>query len=347
MRKRPLYKTRRKSGFGKILLILILLIGGYMWFRYSSYQTALATPVNSENTEEISFLIKKGDSFATITSNLLEKELIADEEAFKMYTKFGGYDRQLEAGRFMLSQSQTIPEIVEELIDGEKSQVILTVLEGYTVQDIDDELVEMNLIQPGDFITAVDEFDNYDSYFFLNEDLQKDLIHPLEGYLFPDTYFLDPVEFNNENLIQLMLDNFENRIGDDLKNADRPIHDIAIMASILEKEVRTDADIPVVAGILWKRLDNNWLVGADATMLYLKDDRTIDYFDLQEDTPYNTRLNAGLPPGPIGNAGLKSFMGALHPEESPYWFYLTTLDTGEVIYGENNAQHEANKAQYL
>lgn len=347
MRKRPLYKSHRKSGFGKIVIILLIIVGGYIWFRYSSYQTALATPVDANNSEEISFLIKKGESFATITNNLVEKELISDEEAFKMYAKFGGYDRKLEAGRFMLSQSQTIPEIIEDLTDGEDNQVILTVLEGYTVQDIDDELTEMSLIQAGEFITAVDNFDNYDSYFFLDEELQKDLIHPLEGYLFPDTYFLDPTDYSNETAIQLMLNNFENRIGDDLQNADRPIHDIAIMASIIEKEVRTDADIPVVGGILWKRLDNNWLVGADATMLYLKDDRTIDYFDLQEDTPYNTRLNPGLPPGPIGNAGLKSFMGALYPEESPYWFYLTTLDTGEVIYGETNADHEANKAQYL
>lgn len=344
MKKRSFQKKRKT---GRYLLIVIMLIGLFAWFQFSQYQTILNTPVNAESTDDVSFIIRKGETFNTITDNLVEKELISDKNTFKIYARLNGFDRKVFPGRFLLRQSQTIPEIVETLSNAEKSQVVLTVLEGTTVQDIDDELVKLDLIQPGDFTKAVDEFDGYEDYFFLDREAMQNLIHPLEGYLFPDTYFLDPVEYSNEALISIMLNNFENRVGDELREADRTIHDIVIMASILEKEVRTDDDIPVVAGLLWKRLDNSWLLGADATLLYLKEDRSIDYYDLQEDTPYNTRLNPGLPPGPIGNAGLKSFMGALHPEESPYWFYLTTLDTGEVIYAETNQQHEGNKAQYL
>ncbi|MBU0667942.1 endolytic transglycosylase MltG, partial [Patescibacteria group bacterium] len=194
----------------------------------------------------------------------------------------------------------------------------------------------------------VNTFDNYDKYFFLDREAMKTLPHPLEGYLFPDTYFIDPLNFYSENLIQLMLENFERKIGEDLKKeATRSISDIVTMASIVEKEVRTKKDIPIVAGILWKRLDNSWLLGADATILYLKDDRSIDYQDLKEDSPYNTRVKGGLPPGPISNPGLESLKAALNPQDSPYWYYLTTPDTGEVIYAKTNDEHNSNKARYL
>lgn len=127
----------------------------------------------------------------------------------------------------------------------------------------------------------------------------------------------------------------------------RSLHEVITMASIVEMEVRTTDDRPIVAGILWKRLDSGWMIGADATLLYLKEDRSIDYQDLQEESPYNTRKNAGLPPGPIGNPGIKAILATLTPEESPYFFYLTTLDTGEVIYAVTNEEHNANKVKYL
>jgi UPF0755 protein len=220
--------------------------------------------------------------------------------------------------------------------------------EGFTVEDIDNELVELAVISAGEFNTAVKEFDDYEKFTFLNKEAMESLEYPLEGYLFPDTYFIDPLNFYSENLIQLMLDNFETKLGDELnKDHDRNFHEIIIMASIVEKEVRTNADIPVVAGILWKRFDENWVLGADATLLYLKSDRTIEYEDLQEESDYNTRKNLGLTPGPICNPGLKSIMGTINPEDSPYYFYLTTLDTGEVIYARTNEEHNRNKREYL
>lgn len=341
------YRRNKKRRTGKYLLIVVLVIGAVVWWQYARYQNFISTPVDANDNTAISLLIKKGESLNTITQKLHENELILDQDAFKMYNRLGGYDRNIVAGRFLLNKTMTVPEIVQALTSNEKSEAIVTIPEGSTIVQIDDTLTDQDLIEEGEFIAAIDEFDDYDNYFFLNEEKLKDLPHPLEGYLFPDTYFVDPIDFHSENLIQLMLNTFESRIGDELQATDRDIHDVVIMASIVEKEVRTTKDIPIVAGLLWKRLDSGWLLGADATLLYLKEDRTIDYQDLQEDTPYNTRKNGGLPPGPISNPGLESLTATLYPEESPYWYYLTTLDTGEVIYAETNEQHNANKAQYL
>jgi UPF0755 protein len=119
------------------------------------------------------------------------------------------------------------------------------------------------------------------------------------------------------------------------------------MASIVEKEVNTATDRPIVAGILWKRLDSHWQLGADATLLYLKNDNTINYQDLQENSPYNTRKNQGLPPGPICNPGLKSIEAALNPQSSAYFYYLTDPASGSVVYAATNDEQNANKAKYL
>jgi UPF0755 protein len=119
------------------------------------------------------------------------------------------------------------------------------------------------------------------------------------------------------------------------------------MASIIENEVFGKDNREIVSGILWKRLDSGWKLDADSTLLYITKDRKITAEDLQLDSPYNTRKNGGLPPGPICNPSVESIVAAMFPKESNYWFYLTTSDTGEVIYAETNDQQNANKAKYL
>jgi UPF0755 protein len=329
--------------------LAILILGGiFFWYKDSRYQYLINTASDPADSTKISFSIKKGDSLAEIGKNLNEKGLIPDEGAFREYLKANGMDRKIVAGRFMLNKTQTIRDIAATVTDSKQSQFIITVPEGSTVRDIDAKLVELEVSSAGDFIKAVKEFKDYGKYPFLDKEKAQKLEYPLEGYLFPDTYFIDPQNFYSENLIQMMLDNFSAKLGDELdKTHDHSLSDIIIMASIMEKEVRTDKDRPIVAGILWKRLESNWMLGADATLLYLKNDRSINYNDLQADSPYNTRNHTGLPPGPICNPGLKSIMAAINPQQSPYFFYLTKPDTGEVVYAETNDQHNANKVKYL
>lgn len=343
------YRRRKKKGFLKWILLIIIPIAIYGWYQYSRYTYILETPVDTTDTSTISFIIKQGESTPEIAKNLLEKDLILDQDIFKLYTKLAGEDRNIVAGRFILSRSMTIPGVVEIITDTRQTELVLTVPEGSTVFEIDNKLVDMDVIEPGQFRTAVQSFDQYEKYPFLNKEKLKDLIYPLEGYLFPDTYFITSTNFYSENLIQLMLQNFQEKIDSEITQIpeDREFYEYIIMASILEKEVRTEEDIPIVSGILWKRLDSGWMIGADATLLYGKDDRELDYADLQEESEYNTRKNAGLPPGPISNPGIAYIKGAINPKESPYWFYLTTMDTGEVIYATTNEEHNENKRKYL
>ena len=126
-----------------------------------------------------------------------------------------------------------------------------------------------------------------------------------------------------------------------------PTRDVIIMASMLEKEARQLETRRVIAGILWKRLERGMPLQVDAVFGYILDRDTFSpsLNDLSINSPYNTYTHTGLPPGPIGNPGLESLDAALHPVETPYWYYLTGAD-GTMHYARTFAEHVANR-KYL
>lgn len=312
------------------------------------YKYSISAKTNPESKEEISITVKKGENAAEISDKLAEKDLISSAFIFKMYLKLNNLDQNILPGRFLLTQSMNIPEIVTVLSDPSKSEAVITIQEGLRIRDIDQKLTELELIQENDFINAVKNFDGWQYYDFLDKETLSKLDLPLEGYLYPDTYFLNPGDFEPQDLIYLALDNFEQKTAELLPQIKKhSIQEIIIMASIIENEVFGKNDRKIVSGILWKRLENSWPLGADATLLYLKTDRKITTADLEKESPYNTRKNLGLPLGPISNPSLESIEAAMFPESSDYWFYLTTPDTGEVIYAVSNEEHNRNRTKHL
>ncbi len=326
-----------------IISILLVLFGLLFW----QYHSQLSSPIDPTDDTQISFQIKKGSTASEIGKNLEEKGLIKSDLSFYLYVKFNNLGKNLIAGRFLLNKTMTAKEIAQAFTDPSQSEFIITIQEGLTIRDIDAKLVDLQLIEPNEFIEATKTFDGWEYYEFLDKNALQALDLPLEGYLYPDTYFLDPADFQSHDLIYLTLDNFENKTADllpEIKNYS--IHEIIIMASIIENEVFGKEDRKIVSGILWKRLENGWTLGADATLLYITNDRTITAEDLNLESPYNTRKFADLPPGPISNPSVESIEAAMYPTETDFWFYLTTLES-EVIYAKSNEDHNVNKAKYL
>lgn len=336
-------KGRKTKNWLVITLGVLIILVALVYVKYNSY---INDPVDEADNTDISFQIKKGQTAKEIGKELEEKGLIKSSTAFYFYTKTNQLGEGILAGRFLLKRSMAVPEIVNSISDAKQAEFVITIQEGIRIKDIDDKLVELSLIEPGEFVAAVKSFDGWQYYSFLDKNTLQTLIMPLEGYLYPDTYFLDPGSFEAKDLIYLALDNFEAKTKDLSKNGKYNFHQIVTMASILEQEVRGSTDQKTVAGILWKRLESGWTIGADATLLYLSDDRKITSEDLQADSPYNTRKNQGLPPGPIGNPGITTIKAALSPTASDYWFYLTT-PSGEVIYSKTNEEHNLNREKYL
>lgn len=275
------------------------------------------------------FIAESGEKTDEVAQSLKEQNLIRSKHAFTLFAKLRGLDKKIQHGRYRLNTNMNLAELLNAITDPEQTEIRVTIPEGFSVRDIDERLAEMGLIKAGEFAAAASS---------------------LEGYLFPDTYFVFNTNFDPENLIKKMQDNFLQKLTPDLleaiKNSNRTLAEIITAASIVEKEVKTEKDHPVVAGILWKRLDNGWPLQADATLLYGKAAPIITQKELAEDNPYNTRKNKGLPPTPIGNPGLATIRAAIFPEKTRYWFYLTDKE-GNVHYAVTNEQHNENRKKYL
>jgi len=293
-----------------VLIVIILLSGFLVWF-------GIYVPKELWSEESEVFLVKKGEGARTISQNLKEEGLIKFAFFFKAYVLVKKQGAKLQAGEYELSPSMNIPEIVNKMASGDRIKKTITIIEGWTIKDIEELLRDRGGTVPLE----------------------------LEGYLFPDTYEISPEE-GIEEIVGRMLVNFDkkvsSRFGEELSS------EIIIMASLLEKEVQTLEDKKIVSGILWKRLEIGMPLQVDATITYITGRKTTEIFkeELQIDSPYNTYKYKGLPLGPICNPGLESIEAAIHPELSSYWFYLSTLG-GETIFSKTLKEHNQAKEKYL
>lgn len=327
------------------LAVLALVLFGIWHFWDPLWRYDINEAVDKTGDEKIIFQIAKGESAKEISKGLYKKDLIVDYRSFLRTVESEDLTGKLRYGKFVLSPSMTIRDIVTILTTQGTGEMALTIKEGETIEEIDTELNGLGLIKKGDFKLCAFNC-NFTTYDFLGND------HSLEGFLFPDTYFLDSASFTSETLIKQMLNNFDSKFTTQMR-ADlgkRSIRDLIKVASMLEKEVNYVThpnDTALVAGIIWKRLDNDWALGIDATLLYIDQDGELSATDLQSTSPYNSRLTKGLPPTAVDNPGLATITAALYPKDSTYWFYLTEPATGNTIFATTNGEHEANKVKYL
>ncbi|TSC60995.1 MAG: UPF0755 protein, partial [Parcubacteria group bacterium Gr01-1014_107] len=184
----------------------------------------------------------------------------------------------------------------------------------------------------------------FDKQKFLN------LAEDKEGYLFPDTYFFAP-NVKAETVIETMENNFKKKISElrlILEDSGRTTEEIVSMASILETEAKTEESRRIISGILWKRLEMEIPLQVDVTFKYINGKNTYQLTreDLKIDSPYNTYIYKGLPPGPISNPGLNALLAALEPKETEYLYFMSDKK-GNFYYAVTFEEHVRNKSRYL
>ena len=335
---------RRRPILGLLILTLIVCGVAYgAWGRWLA--RTMATAVDPEDTTRITFEVQPGDSAGMIAARLEVRELIASGFAFSWTVSDRGLDTAFQQGAYQLSRSMT-PDTILTILTSKNALVRVTLPEGFTTEDMGQKLADAGIADPFEFKKCVQTCRFPEEVIAaLPEGMG------LEGYLFPDTY-----EFRTgtaaRDVVQLLVDTFDRRLSEDLRAeiraSGRTVHEVVTVASMIEKEVRTPKDRRMVSGILWKRLEEGIPLGVDATVLYALGRHTTELTrdELQIDSPYNTRIKKGLPPGPICNPGLDAIEAAIRPTESEYLFYLTDAE-GVAHYARTNAEHEANKARYL
>ncbi len=219
----------------------------FTWLYYQIY-----FPKEPFCEDEIVFLIPKGESFFEIGDNLEKKGLINNSFYFKIYALLSGSYNRFQAGNYIFCKNDNIKNISETMRRGDVAQKKITIIEGWNVKDIAEYLENLGLVDKEIFFKKAESSDFNHLYSFLEE---KPKETGLEGYLFPDTYFI-PYGADVESIIELMLANFDNKLNDDLKSEiekqEKSFFDIITIASLIEKEVRDYKDKELVSGIIRK-----------------------------------------------------------------------------------------------
>ena len=304
-------------------------------------------PADTSDTTEIIFEVPKGSTAKGLGTLLTEAHVIDDPDGFVNYVRLSKKGGCLKAGKFRVHRAMR-PEDILSTVCGVPlaNDKPFTVVEGWRIREIDAALAKEGWIQAGEYKALAETPSAFTAPFTLPSDT-------LEGYLYPETYMLSPDRFDCKQFIQrqinMLRDTFYLPNEAAISTSTRTFAELIIVASLLEREEPKEANRPLVAGIIWKRLDNKWNLGIDATSHYtLQDwnDRAGLLRNLKDTSDlYNTRLRQGLPPTAIGSPSLPSLTAALSPETSEFWYYLH--DNQQNIHpAKDAAGHEKNRKKY-
>ncbi len=325
------------------LFFILFLLGFYIFDRQARF---------SQGTGDIAqnFEIKSGEGVKDIAESLENSQLIKNKYYLYYYIWKTNSKGKIQAGKYELKGSMTIPEIVQVLSIGEvvSNEVKITFPEGTSAKDMA-EILKNKGFDGDRFLDIVKSGAGAKTdYEFLNSKPEKD---SLEGFLFPDTYIF----FKNakpEDIINRMLLNFDEKLTPEIRSEieknGHSVYEIVTMASILEKEVKTPDDMKIASGIFWDRIGAGMPLQSCATIAYVlgKEKKQYSYDDTRTPSPYNTYMNKGLPPGPIDNPGMNALRAAIYPAKTDFTYFLTDPETGKTIFSKTIEEHAANKAKY-
>lgn len=313
--------------------IVIAAISGFAW-----YNDALQPKSNDETPVKIK--VEAGATIDQVAQELQDKSVIKSGLAFSLYMKFSGHD-VIKTGDYLFAPNQKVEEIVQWLNDGKVSTRRVTILPGQTLKQISETLVKDGFSAESVAAALEKQYDHK-----VLADKPRDAT--LEGYLFPETYFVT-IDSSPEELVTTALDEFEKHIEQEdlrtkLQARGFSLYEGITLASIIAKEVTKIEDQQQVSQVFQLRLAEDISLGSDVTYHYAADllglDRTVNL-----DSPYNTRLHAGLPPGPIGNFNLPALLAVANPAQGDYLFFVAG-DDGTTHFSHTIQEHEANIRKY-
>lgn len=307
--------------------------------------------VAPNNDETVSVNIPSGSGASAIVDILDEEGLVKNKTCAKIHVRMGRYD-SLQANTYMFSRQMTLPEMMEAINTGDFNYVSkeqFTIIEGATVPQAAEAMAEV-LPYTADEITAKWADETYlrqliDEYWFLTDEiLAEGIMYPLEGYLYPETYFVTDEEASIEDITATMLDQMDEILSerrDNIESMDMTVHQFLSLASVVESESLFKKDRPKIAGVFINRLNADMPLQSDITVLYALQEKrvAVTNADLQVDSGYNTYKNTGLPIGPVCMASADTMDDVLNYKKSDYYYFFAKED-GSVIYSKTYEEHQ-------
>lgn len=317
------------------LLMLVLFGAGFGWIRW-------ANRAPSDSHETVRFVVEPGTTARSLGQRLEAEGIVRSAFLFETWLRARDVAGSLHAGTYELRRDLPMTGVAGILLSGRTVLVPVTVPEGLRLEEVAGSVSRGLGIDSTAFVAAVTDPALAESLGLSSE--------TLEGYLFPETYLVDP-SMEGREMARLMVEHFWGVFAPSWRaraeSLGRSVHEIVTLASIVEEEARVADERPIIAGVFWNRLARGMALEADPTVQYALGGHRerVLYRDLEVDSPYNTYRSAGLPPGPIASPGRASLEATLFPDSVPYLFFFATGENGRHTFSRTLSEHNRKRRQ--
>ena len=357
IRKKETSIIKKIMRYFMIALLLIVIIGGFFTWNYIKSETQ---PVDTAQTELVSFEIEQGASVKEVSKALEKEGIIRNSKLFNFYLKFKNVSG-FKSGLYHVSKSMTLDEIIAELSgagkDKDQNATKVLIREGEQLTDIAKEVEKSTKYSAEDFMAKVQDED------FLRYLVQKfpklltqsyngyQVKYVLEGYLYPATY-----DMNDSKTLQMLItemvaktDEVMSKYYDKILESDYTLQEIMALASLIEKEGTKLEDRKKISSVFHNRIKENMKLQTDVSVQYALGEHkeALSLSDLEVDSPYNLYQNYGVGPGPYNSPSEDSIVAALEPEKTDYLYFLADIHTKEIYYAKTYEEHLELKAKYI
>lgn len=341
--------TRKKKNKKKLFLpLMILMVVIMAVVGLNVYLFVGGQPVDPQSGDSIVLEIPEGLGTAQIAAVLEENQLIKNGFVFRLKSKLGGYDGKFKAGIYSFSQDMTMKEVMEIIMGGRSVGETFQIIEGLSIKQIAESLENQEIVDADAFLEEAEHGD-FD-YAFMK--YLPDGPNRLEGFLFPNQYEA-PLNADAHQIIDIMLNQFDKVFPEEdyakAEELGQDVYDVVIVASLIEREVREDAERPKVASVVYNRLDQGMKLEFCSTVQYIlgEPQAVLSIADTRIESPYNTYLHNGLPPGPICSPGEAAINAALAPADTTYlYFVLKSADATTHNFSSTYAEFLVDKEAY-
>ena len=339
-----------------------VIVCGLIYTGYQKLDEMFLAPMDAQDASVVAFEVASGSSLSTVSRNLEEAGLIHNHTVFKYMADFMGMGQKIQSGDYELSRAMSATQILDQLVsgDGKPLTTTITVIPGWTIEDVAAYLVEKKVLSSADeFLALCKTGESYAGYYFIEDVLSQEdsgeRKYALEGYLSPNTYEIY-TSSSADTIIKRLLSQTEAAYllsyDERAQELGMTMDEVFTLASMIEKEAKK-ADFAKVSAVFHNRLKAGMTLDSDVTVKYASGSQKmyLNSDDLSVDSAYNTYRRKGLPVGPVCNPSMDAVVAALYPDEQyvaqKYLYFCSTdPDSGELHFSRTLEEHQAAAAMY-
>ena len=339
-----------------------VIVCGLIYTGYRKVDELFFAPVDAQDTATVAFEVTSGSSLSTVSVNLENAGLIHNHTVFKYMADFMGMGQKIQSGDYELSRAMSATQILDQLVsgDGKPLTTTITIIPGWTIEDVASYLVEKKVLSSADeFLALCKTGESYAGYYFIEDVLSQDDAgdrkYALEGYLSPNTYEIY-TSASADTIVRRLLSQTEAAYllsyDERAQELGMTMDEVFTLASMIEKEAKK-ADFAKVSAVFHNRLKAGMTLDSDVTVKYASGSQKmyLNSDDLSVESAYNTYRNKGLPVGPVCNPSMDAVVAALYPDEQylaqKYLYFCSTdPDSGELHFSKTLEEHQAAAAMY-